>query len=157
MPIFESDSPKAQPAPAKADAGDFRPRKREGAVGPSDVESFDPVKIPPAVKSSINAKISEMVRRSKGPDETMFTLREFWVGVRDFFLGLPSLVKSVFRRPAEDDDDDEEEEEVRQDSGQDGQAKPQPSGRSHRGGRGRNRRGGRNRHSGGQSRGPDEN
>jgi hypothetical protein len=112
MPTFEQEDKKAALAAQEAAAQqEFRPRRRDGMNRSSLSETVDPAPIPPEVKKQISERIAGMVRQSRGPDETIFTVREFFSDLWAFIRGLPGAVADLFRRgePEEDDEEDEED------------------------------------------------
>ena len=177
MPTFETDVPVQAPAKEKVD--EYRP-SRHGQWKGNLEETFNPAPIPPEVKASINKRINEVMRQSRGPDETMFAMRG-WVSIaKKIVFGLPLIIKDLFvphkkteeeeEEAEEEADDDKEETEERkprdnrhpqdrhQDRPQDRQGGPQQQQRdggqqrrNRRGGRHHGRRGGRDRRGGDQS------
>jgi hypothetical protein len=106
MPTFETNTG-AETAAAErlAATQEFRPRKRDWK-GDLD-ETFNPAPIPPEVKKAIDQRIDNLMRQCRGPDETLFALREWWTGTKRIAARLWDLIAS--RLPWRKDDDDEEE------------------------------------------------
>ena len=167
MPTFETNVPPPARQPSdKTDSGlasEFRPRRREQWANGAMDETFVPAPIPPEVKKSIDQRISEMMRQTRGPDETFFAIREWFSTIKRVLTSLPNLVVDMVRRPGADDDEVETEagegpegstdtrQQPRQDkprnqSRRDDGQKPRPQQqqqphRGRRGGRRHNRRG----------------
>lgn len=123
MPTFFTDDPAADGdkrrrvpliAPNSGPAADYRPRRREGGRRHDDNEGFAPPAIPPEVKEQINARISEMVRNSRGPDETMWRISEFFSGVG---RAASALAARITGRHDDDEFDDEEDMGFEDESG----------------------------------------
>ncbi len=139
MPTFETDSPKpANKGDNGAQGGEFRPRRRDGRKPRAQEENFTPPSIPPEVKDRISARIGEIVRQSRGPDERMFAFREFISSIRRVIFGLPDIFRSLFSRAGDDRDEDSAEETL-------GETTSQPNNRKSRNDQQRNHRGGRRR------------
>ena len=154
MPTFETNVP-AKPASTDK-VEEFRPRKRGEWQGALD-ETFDPVPIPVDVKQSIDKRINDMMRQSRGPDETMYSIREWLSTAKKIIVNFPTIMKDVILRRNDDTDGDEEEieeeEEAKEESennSSDAVQRPQQSSgerrrkHRHRGGRRRNNRSGGN-------------
>ncbi|MBN1404750.1 MAG: hypothetical protein JW942_09835 [Opitutales bacterium] len=103
MPTFETDSPTPQPEHDGTDSvQEFRPRKRDNKR--SQRETFTPPEIPPEVKDTINERIGNIVRQSKGPDEKLFAMREVLVFFRKLFDGIGDLFRRRFGKNGDDAD-----------------------------------------------------
>ena len=107
MPIFEQDSepPRNGDGNAGGVSGEFRPRRRDAGGPRQRQETFTPAKIPAKVKGEINDKISDMVRQSRGPDETFFAFREFFSSVVRGLRRIPRLLLSIFSKKARGNED----------------------------------------------------
>jgi len=137
MPTFETDSPDPSPEKDNSWNEEFRPRRREGKKARSKNDTFSPAAVPEAVKSSISERINEIMRQTRGPDETMFAIREVFNRIGRAFGGVPKLIKKLLGR---DDESSLQEEldDVLDDVGS-------KRGRDQHGGHKRNRRSGRHR------------
>ena len=158
MPTFETNvPPAAKKNPEASDSalsGEFRPRRREQWATAGMDETFDPAPIPPEVKKSITDRINEMMRQSRGPDETFFAIREWFSIVKKVLFSLPKLVSDKFRGKKDEDEDAEAVEQSETDPEETVEPKrPQPRNddsqrhsqhRGRRGGRRHNRRGRQN-------------
>jgi|GEM_PF-3047722 hypothetical protein len=144
MPTFETNSAADTAAAERlAATQEFRPRKREWK-GDLD-ETFNPAPIPPEVKKAIDQRVDNIMRQCRGPDETLFALREWWNGAKRIAARLWDLLTS--RLPWRKDEDDEEEaEETAPEEGEPRAGKPAAQipapQREHRGRRRHGRRGG---------------
>jgi hypothetical protein len=116
MPTFENNVPPSGRQPSdKADnasATEFRPRRREQWAAAEASQTFDPAPIPPDVKKNIDQRVSEMIRQSRGPDETFFALREWWNTLCRVFFGIPALLRDLFHRNPEEDEEEEDASET---------------------------------------------
>jgi hypothetical protein len=154
MPTFETDVT-AKKQNLKAD--EFRPRKRGDWYGTLE-ETFAPTPIPVEVKQAIDRRISELMRKTRGPDETMYSIRGWLSTAKKVIVNLPTIVKDVILRRKDEEDDEEEieeEEEAMEESENNSSdvvpVAAQPSGeqrsrrkhRHHSGGRGNYNRDGR--------------
>jgi hypothetical protein len=106
MPTFETEVPSKPTAQSATE--EFRPRKRGERYGTLD-ETFDPAPIPPEVKKAIDKRINDMMRQSRGPDETLYSIRGWLTTAKKIIVNLPTIVKDVILRRESDVEDDEEE------------------------------------------------
>lgn len=114
MPTFFTDEPAGGDksrrvpliAPNSGPGFDYRPRRREGGNRRDMNEGFAPAEIPAEVKEQISARTVERLRSSKGPNETMFLLREYYGNI----TRLASLVFGRTRSHEDNDDDADEDE-----------------------------------------------
>lgn len=106
MPTFESDSKDKPKVKASSDIEqDFHPHRREGAEdGKGRAGSFTPSTIPPEVKDSISERINDMVRQSRGPDETLFALHETMAKVRSVVNAIKDWIWGLFHSDDSDGD-----------------------------------------------------
>jgi hypothetical protein len=147
MPTFENDNPRPKQEKGNAEPGaDFRPRRHDSRKSGNQNESFIPAQVPDAVKSSINNRINDIVRQSRGPDETMFAFREAWSLICWFFTGIPELFSRLFDHfsPNSEEDENNGTEDYDEDRNGAGDQDRGPAGQSNRAHR-RGRRGGRRR------------
>ena len=104
MPTFEKNN--SAPVPTPETPEEFRPRRRGEWQGAFD-ETFDPAPIPPAVKQSIDRRVNDMIRQSRGPDETLYAIREWLSVAKRVVANLPVIFKDVILGRVDDSGDEE--------------------------------------------------
>ena len=115
MPTFFTDDPsdgnKSRRVPLitphTGPGFDYRPRRREGMHRRDQNEGFAPPAIPPDVKEKISARINDMMRKSRGPDETMFVVNEIAGKLSRFASALLQRLPGRRVRGEGDEGDDE--------------------------------------------------
>jgi hypothetical protein len=118
MPTFETNTDASTAAAERlAAAQEFRPKKRDWK-GNLD-ETFDPEPIPPEVKKAIDERVNGIMRQCRGPDETMFAVREGYTTVARILARMWRAIVGIFtgRRKEEDEDDGDWDEPPRSSEG----------------------------------------